>query len=1358
VAVVQSGTPSTPAQTTSGTGTVITSASATWGTGQNRVVGNLLVAIVTAYGSTSAAATAQYTGTSGWTKVQEFVATACVSAVWTKTATGGDAIPRFSSSISGTSARTRLSIMLLELTDSINPGSATPVVDTYNTSGTGTSGTLTVTTSANLASSIGYAVAVECATSGATGSNTWGASGSWTNSFTDAASAYSHWVNAVYASPPSGATLSYAPTHTITSTYESGVVVAFKPGQLTGASTMSGIGTLAAAATVTTFNVQFDARGPSNGTAQVASGGPATSPLTWAHIAAPGAALLVWVVVDAVTQAIGNPSATYGGTAMTRLAMMDAGGAGSNSGFLTLFGLASAGNGASQTVSVSFGASGIDPDVVDGGSVSYTGAAPTTAAAFGTPVTQGDLSGTLSITLASTSSKSMVAAANANGGSATGGMTAGTLREAGGASSAGYCGELIAGDSPGTGSNVTLTFSGTGSSNARIAVEVLPPASDSYDTAIASDSPVAYWRLNEPAGADGASDTSGYSRGAVPTGVTFGTSSPALPGGMSGTSASFDGATSYLKSTWDGPASSPLSFEFWANANGQTQTTNYPGFVSQGNPSSVLHGWTSTGSYGALQGGAANGSAFASVVSGAIPASGWFHVVVTYDGTTITLYYNGSSIGTPATLTGPMLPNTGAGIAIGVNQTAFWKGLIAKVAVYNYALTGTQVLAHYNAGGAGAVTRTATMSGSGTLGGAPALVWTAALSGAGTLSAAPVRAGAAALSGAGTLTAGPAIGVPATLSGLGSLSAAPALGISAALSGSGSLVSLWTFGEISVLSGVGSLGAAPILAAIAALTGLGTLTSAPVRAAVSALTGLGTLSAAPIFAPSAALTGLGTLSATPIFVGTASLTGLGTLTAGWTFGEISTLSGVGTLTSSITLSSSVTLSGIGTLSGYTYSAQLTGVGTLTAGLYLPAASALGGLGKLTAAWTFGEASTMSGVGTLIAYWTFGEFSTLSGVGTITSLWTFGEKATLTGIGTIGTSPYFVSAAVLSGVGTLTPLASFVGAVALTGLGTLSAAPVFATVATLSGVGSLTAYWGQTAQLAGVGTLSAASTIGTTATFTGLGTLSAAASLSLSVSLTGIGVLTAGPIFVATAGLSGRGTLTAAPAFSPSSTFTGLGTLTAQISLAFALSGSGTLTAAVSLLATSTLSGQGTLSATAVAGAVAFLSGQGTLTSVAFIAISATFVGAGTLTAAPVQFAVAILSGVGTLSAAITFVASLTGRGTLSALPAFTPLALMSGSGTLALTTAILGAATLLTGIGTLSGAVFVGYPFYGTLSGIGTLRTVAYFSIVPLTLAVGVSAASPQASVTTSEAAASVFSASPQASVAMPESDISITY
>lgn len=221
--------------------------------------------------------------------------------------------------------------------------------------------------------------------------------------------------------------------------------------------------------------VAFDAAGPSGGVAQ-SVGSPATSPLTWSHTAASGAALVVWICADSISQATASLTVTYGSSSLTQIAAIDASSVGANNGFLACYGLANAGNGSAQTVSVFWSTSGVNPDVVDACSVSYTGAGSAFATAFGTPASNDSSTSNYTISLSTASSASRVAAGNANGGSGTGtGLTGGILRKAGGANSGGFCGQMMAGDAAGNGSTVSLTFTGGGgTTTANIAVEVLP--------------------------------------------------------------------------------------------------------------------------------------------------------------------------------------------------------------------------------------------------------------------------------------------------------------------------------------------------------------------------------------------------------------------------------------------------------------------------------------------------------------------------------------------------------------------------------------------------------------------------------------------------------------------------------------------------------------------------------------------------------------------------------------------------------------------------------------------------------------------------------------------------------------------
>lgn len=220
-AVTPVGTPSQSAST--GTGSPKTQAG-TWGTGQTRTAGNKLIALVTAAGTTSAGAITENSAL-GWTKEQEGGGTFVKAAIFSKTASGSDTAPTFQSTIAGTSARSRMSVVLYELTQ----GSGTPAVDTGGTAAGTSASPLTVTTAGNIAGAGEFALAVQCILGTTSAANTWGASGSWSNDFSDAVTAYNHSVDASQANPASGAALSYAPTHSYTTTGTAGAVLVIKP-------------------------------------------------------------------------------------------------------------------------------------------------------------------------------------------------------------------------------------------------------------------------------------------------------------------------------------------------------------------------------------------------------------------------------------------------------------------------------------------------------------------------------------------------------------------------------------------------------------------------------------------------------------------------------------------------------------------------------------------------------------------------------------------------------------------------------------------------------------------------------------------------------------------------------------------------------------------------------------------------------------------------------------------------------------------------------------------------------------------------------------------------------------------------
>ena len=79
-----------------------------------------------------------------------------------------------------------------------------------------------------------------------------------------------------------------------------------------------------------------------------------------------------------------------------------------------------------------------------------------------------------------------------------------------------------------------------------------------------------------------------------------------------------------------------------------------------------------------------------------VSVNAWQHIVATYDGTTLTLYRNGSAVGTPVASTGN-ITNTSKALTIGVRGGQYFGGRIANAKIYSTSLTSTQILQNYNA-------------------------------------------------------------------------------------------------------------------------------------------------------------------------------------------------------------------------------------------------------------------------------------------------------------------------------------------------------------------------------------------------------------------------------------------------------------------------------------------------------------------------------------------------------------------------------------------------------------------------------------------------------------------------------------
>jgi hypothetical protein len=131
-----------------------------------------------------------------------------------------------------------------------------------------------------------------------------------------------------------------------------------------------------------------------------------------------------------------------------------------------------------------------------------------------------------------------------------------------------------------------------------------------------------------------------------------------------------------------------MTLEAWVNPS--TVSSAWRDVIYKGNDNYYLEG-TSTSSGVPAGGGTLGGAGAAAFGSGALPVNTWTHLAVTYDGSTIRVFVNGSQVGSQAA-TGAITSSTSQ-LQIGGDSvfSQYFKGSIDDVRVYNAALTAAQV-------------------------------------------------------------------------------------------------------------------------------------------------------------------------------------------------------------------------------------------------------------------------------------------------------------------------------------------------------------------------------------------------------------------------------------------------------------------------------------------------------------------------------------------------------------------------------------------------------------------------------------------------------------------------------------------
>ena len=234
----------------------------------------------------------------------------------------------------------------------------------------------------------------------------------------------------------------------------------------------------------------------------------------------------------------------------------------------------------------------------------------------------------------------------------------------------------------------------------------------SYQNLILSDHPIGYWPMGETTGSTATDLSAWQTNGTYSGSYTLAqTGIPGDPGvsvaGNNGTSVSFNGGSSdqlTIPATIN-PWSGSFSVEFWTNSTTNSGTAFYNETLNASGLRIIRnyngHAWrfdTTTGSGGTIN-----------LSSTGTPVAGWEHVVATFvpntqsptPAPTVTgtakIYLNGVATTSASTVKFAIPTTTSQLMANGAISTSL-TGKMQDLAIYNYALSQTQVTNHYQTG------------------------------------------------------------------------------------------------------------------------------------------------------------------------------------------------------------------------------------------------------------------------------------------------------------------------------------------------------------------------------------------------------------------------------------------------------------------------------------------------------------------------------------------------------------------------------------------------------------------------------------------------------------------------------------
>ncbi|MDB4936371.1 MAG: Autotransporter adhesin [Labilithrix sp.] len=230
-----------------------------------------------------------------------------------------------------------------------------------------------------------------------------------------------------------------------------------------------------------------------------------------------------------------------------------------------------------------------------------------------------------------------------------------------------------------------------------------PPTKDdaatvSYAATVLEDGPIGYWRLGGTVVAQGAGDELHRSVGTYEGPVQLG-----VPGAIVGdtnAAVAFDGISSLIDfgQAFEFRGRAPFTLEAWASPK---PLNDGKGHRIVGRRSSDITGYRlliDADGTTKLERWANN--TVTAAVAPALVAGRYSHVVATYDGDTSRIYIDGVLAATAADMVA--IPPVAIPFVVGASSTKafdFFYGSIDEVAVYDTALSGDRIAAHYHAAG-----------------------------------------------------------------------------------------------------------------------------------------------------------------------------------------------------------------------------------------------------------------------------------------------------------------------------------------------------------------------------------------------------------------------------------------------------------------------------------------------------------------------------------------------------------------------------------------------------------------------------------------------------------------------------------